>query len=195
MGPSSSWSFCRRVFALLGKRLPASSYEHALDPGHFDGGAFNLRWRPLAADDTPDVSNLPPLDVALFLFNTAKFYLGTIFQVIDEQEFLQNMHELYEDAVTKATSSRHWYAQYLLILAYGKASIASQRDSDGGPPGHQYASRAMALMPDMSGLAPNAIHAVQALVLGALYLQSIDMRISALQHVRLYEFYQSQKLC
>ncbi|KAI9904892.1 hypothetical protein N3K66_001421 [Trichothecium roseum] len=183
MGPSSSWSFCRRVFALLGKRLPASSYEHALDPGHFDGGAFNLRWRPLAAEDTPDVSNLPPFDVAHFLFNTAKFYLGTIFQIIDEQEFLHNMHELYEDAATKATSSRHWYAQYLLILAYGKASIASQRDSDGGPPGHQYASRAMALMPDMSGLAPNASHAVQALVLGALYLQSIDMRISALQHL------------
>lgn len=179
MGPSSSWSFCRRVLTLLGQHLPDQGY--VADPGHFDGG-HKLNWNPVSWDETPDVSNLPPLDYALLLFNVAKFYLGSIFYVIDEKEWLRNLHELYEDQSAKAASSRHWYAQYLLILAYGKVFITNQSSAE-GPTGHQYAARAMALMPDLSGLAPDSITAVQALVLGAVYLQSIDMRVGALQHI------------
>ncbi|POR32994.1 Proline utilization trans-activator [Tolypocladium paradoxum] len=180
MGPSSSWSFCRRVLALLGQRLPESSYVP--DPGHFDGGVFRLRWRPVAYDEIPDVSNLPPLDYAMFLFSTAKFYLGSLAYVLDDEDFLRHLHEFYEDPIGKASSERHWFAQYLLILAFGKAFIVNQTSPE-GPAGYQYATRAMALMPDLAGLASNAVHAVQALVLGAVYLQSIDMRVGALQHI------------
>lgn len=165
---------------MLGQRLPASSYVP--DPQHLDAGALRLRWRPVAFDDPPDTSNLPPLDYAILLFNTAKFYLGSIAYLIDEKDFLRNLHELYEDPVTKATNSRYWFAVYLLILAYGKVFIVNQSTKD-GPAGYQYAVRAMALMPDLSGLGWDAIHAVQALTLGAVYLQSIDMRLGALQHV------------
>jgi proline utilization trans-activator len=177
MGPSSSWSFCRRVLALLGKQLPVTVYSS--DP---DGGAFKLRWRPVGSDEAPDVTNLPPLDYAVFLFNTAKFYLGTVFHMIDEAEFLRHLHELYEDMPAKAIADRHWYAQYLLIMAYGKAFVVGHSTPD-GPSGYQYAARAMALMPDLGRLPKNAIHAVQALTLGSLYLQSLDMRIGALQHI------------
>jgi hypothetical protein len=180
MGPSSSWSFCRRVLALLGKQLPVTVYSS--DP---DGGAFKLRWRPVGSDEAPDVTNLPPLDYAVFLFNTAKFYLGTVFHMIDEAEFLRHLHELYEDMPAKAIADRHWYAQYLLIMAYGKAFVVGHSTPD-GPSGYQYAARAMALMPDLGRLPKNAIHAVQALTLGSLYLQSLDMRIGALQHVSHY---------
>ncbi|OAA69594.1 Fungal specific transcription factor [Cordyceps fumosorosea ARSEF 2679] len=179
MGPSSSWSFCRRVLTLLGQHLPDQGY--VADPGHFDGG-HKLVWNAVPCDETPDVSNLPPLDYALLLFNVAKFYLGSIFYLIDEQDWLRNLYELYEDQSAKAASSRHWYAQYLLILAYGKVFITNQSSAE-GPTGHQYAARAMALMPDLSGLAPDSMTAVQALVLGSVYLQSIDMRVGALQHV------------
>ncbi|EJP70584.1 fungal specific transcription factor [Beauveria bassiana ARSEF 2860] len=179
MGPSSSWSFCRRVLTLLGQHLPDQGY--VADPGHFDGG-HKLVWNPVPWEETPDVSNLPPLDYALLLFNVAKFYLGSIFYLIDEQDWLRNLYELYEDQSAKAASSRHWYAQYLLILAYGKVFITNQSSAE-GPTGHQYAARAMALMPDLSGLATDSITAVQALVLGAVYLQSIDMRVGALQHI------------
>ncbi|KAH6692311.1 fungal-specific transcription factor [Plectosphaerella plurivora] len=180
MGPSSSWSFCRRVLALLGQRLPASSYVP--DPQHLDAGALKLRWRPVAYDEVPDTSNLPPLDYAILLFNTARFYLGSIAYLIDEKDFLKNLHELYEDPIAKATSARHWFAVYLLVLAYGKVFIVNQSSPE-GPAGYQYAVRAMALMPDLSGLDADAIHAVQALTLGAVYLQSIDMRLGALQHI------------
>jgi hypothetical protein len=180
MGPSSSWSFCRRVLTLLGQHHPEAGYTP--DPGHFDGGELKLRWKPVGSDETPDVSNLPPLDYALLLFNVAKFYLGSIFYIIDEQDWLRHLHELYENQAAKAASDRHWFTQYLMILAYGKVFITNQSSSE-GPTGYPYALRALALMPDLAGLAPDSISAVQALVLGAVYLQSIDMRVGALQHV------------
>ncbi|KAJ3941067.1 uncharacterized protein N0V96_008943 [Colletotrichum fioriniae] len=155
MGPTSSWSFCRRVLALLGKRLP----EAAPDPWHLPHeGAFRMQWTPLGATDTPDVSNLPPLDYALFLFNTVKFYLGAVFYVIDEPSFLKNLHELYEDPAGKASSARLWYAQYLLVLAFGKAFVVNR-------------------------LNPDTIPAIQALALAALYFQCLDMRLAAYQHI------------
>ncbi|KAK1688938.1 fungal-specific transcription factor domain-containing protein [Colletotrichum godetiae] len=179
MGPTSSWSFCRRVLALLGKRLP----EAAPDPWHLPHeGAFRMQWTPLGTTETPDVSNLPPLDYALFLFNTVKFYLGAVFYVIDEPSFLKNLHELYEDPAGKASSARLWYAQYLLVLAFGKAFVVNS-SSHAAPPGVQYAARAMSLLPDLSGLNPDTIPAIQALALAALYFQCLDMRLAAYQHI------------
>lgn len=181
MGPSSSWSFCRRVFTLIGQRLPEASSPPS--PFHPDGQAFSMKWKPLGLDECPDVSHLPPLDYTLFLFNSVKFYFGPSFRIIDEASFTENLHELYKDPAQKASTSRHWYAQYLLILAFGKAFIG-QNNSHAGPPGHHYAVRAMGLLPDMSGLPPNPMHAIEALTLAAIYLQSVDMRVAAFQHVR-----------
>ncbi|WYZ33991.1 hypothetical protein EsH8_I_000267 [Colletotrichum jinshuiense] len=179
MGPTSSWSFCRRVLALLGKRIP----EAAPDPWHLPHeGAFRMQWTPLGCDEAPDVSNLPPLDYALFLFNTAKFYLGAVFYLIDEPSFLKNLHELYENPAAKASSSRLWYAQYLLILAFGKAFVVNS-SSHAAPPGVQYATRAMSLLPDLSGLNPDSILSIQALALAAVYFQCLDMRLAAYQHI------------
>ncbi|KAF7164537.1 hypothetical protein CNMCM5623_009034 [Aspergillus felis] len=180
MGPSSSWSFCRRVLALIGKHVPESSYLP--DPWHLDGVAFKLHWTSLRSDEVPDTTNLPPLDYALFLFNTVKFYFGHLFYIIDEPSYLQHLQELYRDPATKATSSRLWYAQYLLILAFGKAFVV-QSSSQEGPSGSQYASRAMALLPDLSGIYCEPLDSIRALTLAALYFQSIDMRVAAFQHI------------
>ncbi|KAK1846417.1 C6 transcription factor [Colletotrichum chrysophilum] len=180
MGPTSSWSFCRRVLALLGKRIP----EAAPDPWHLPHeGAFRMQWKPLGINEEPDVSNLPPFDYAMFLFNTAKFYLGAVFYLIDEKLFMKNLHEFYDDPAAKASSSRLWYAQYLLILAFGKAFVVSQSSSHTGPAGVQYATRAMSLLPDLSGLEPDTISSIQALALAAVYFQCLDMRLAAFQHI------------
>lgn len=179
MGPTSSWSFCRRVLALLGKRIP----EAAPDPWHRpDSGAFPMHWTPLRPDEDPDVSNLPPLDYALHLLSTAKFYLGNLFAVIDESEFTRGIHELYEDPYAKARTNRTWFALFLLVLAFGKAFPSFGR-SQRSPPGSAYALRAMAMLPDMSALYPDPVVAGQTLVLAALYFQSLDMRVAAYYHV------------
>lgn len=180
MGPSSSWSFCRRVLALLGKRVPESNSPP--DPWHLDGMAFKLQWKQVSLEESPDVTNLPPLDYALFLYNAAKYYLASLSFLIDETLYLQELHEFYRDPAAKAASRRSWFAQYLLVLAFGKASI-TQRNPSGSPAGHQYASRAMALLPDLSGIHEDPLTSIQALSLAALYFQSIDMRKAAFQHV------------
>ncbi|KAJ5537241.1 transcriptional regulator family: Fungal Specific TF [Penicillium frequentans] len=180
MGPTSSWSFCRRVLALIGRRVPESNPPP--DPWHLDGMAFKLQWRPTSLEELPDVSNLPPLDYALFLFNTVKFYFGFLSFIIDEDLYLQDLHEFYKDPVAKAVESRYWYAQYLLVLAFGKAFLTPKSPS-GPPPGHQYAARAMALLPDLSGMHRDTLTCIQAMSLGAVYLQSIDMRRAAFQHI------------
>ncbi|KAJ5148094.1 transcriptional regulator family: Fungal Specific TF [Penicillium atrosanguineum] len=180
MGPTSSWSFCRRVLALIGRRIPESNCPP--DPWHLDGMAFKLQWKPAHTDEVPDVTNLPPLDYALFLFNTVKFYFGFLSFMIDEDAYLRNLHGFYRNPAAKAATSRYWYAQYLLVLAFGKAFL-TQKNTSGAPPGHQYASRAMALLPDLSGMHEDPLTCIQALSLGAVYLQSIDMRRAAFQHI------------
>ncbi|KAJ5497430.1 Transcription factor [Penicillium fimorum] len=180
MGPTSSWSFCRRVLALIGQKVPESNCPP--DPFHIDGVAFKLTWRPYPPDEVPDVTNLPPLDYALFLFNTVKFYFGFLSFMIDENAYLEDLHAFYRDPPAKAASNRPWYCQYLLVLAFGKAFL-TQKNPSGTPPGHQYASRAMALLPDLSGVDEDPLGCIQALSLGAVYLQSIDMRRAAFQHI------------
>ncbi|CAG7949011.1 unnamed protein product [Penicillium salamii] len=180
MGPTSSWSFCRRVLALIGRKVPESNCPP--DPFHIDGTAFKLHWRPFPPDEVPDVTNLPPLDYALFLFNTVKFYFGFLSFMIDEAAYLRDLHEFYKDPAAKAAAARPWYCQYLLVLAFGKAFL-TQKNHSGTPPGHQYASRAMALLPDLSGIDEDPLACIQALSLGAVYLQSIDMRRAAFQHI------------
>ncbi|KAF4442228.1 transcription factor [Fusarium austroafricanum] len=180
MGPASSWAFCRRVLALVGKHLPEANNEPP--PWHLDGSAFRLHWRPLMPDEQPDVSNLPPSDYAYFLIQTARFYLGPLASLIDEAEFLQHFKELYKDAPAKAASCKLWYAQYLLMIAFGKAFLGG-KSVDGSPPGYQYAARAMPLMPELAGIALDPVLSVQALTLAAIYFQSIDMRVAAYQHI------------
>ncbi|KAH8734461.1 hypothetical protein BGZ61DRAFT_527804 [Ilyonectria robusta] len=180
MGPSSSWAFCRRVLSLVGKHLPDAGCEPA--PWHLDGVAFKMQRRPLGFDEAPDVSNLPPSDYALFLVKTATFYLGPLANIIDEQSFLRNMKELYQDAPTKAKRCRHWYAQFLLMLAFGKAFLGNGGKSD-KPPGYNYAARAMSLLPDLAAIDNDPVVAAQALTLAAIYFQSVDMRVPAFQHI------------
>lgn len=180
MGPSSSWAFCRRVLALLGQRVPETSGLR--DPWNTDGVAFRLEWKPLGANEEPDLSNIPPLDYSLFLFNAVKFHLGPLAQIIDEENFLGRLHQLYtRPSVTDGTSNL-WLAQFFLVLAFGKAFIGHST-SPSSVPGAQYAARAMSLMPDLSGMHDAPFMAIEALCLAALYLQSVDMRVAAFQHV------------
>lgn len=182
LAPSSTWSFCRRVLALLMQQSPGS--DNPPDPFNYDGTAYRLRWKRISEDEDPDISNLPALDYALYFFNVVKFHLGQFSNIVDEESYLQNLDEFYVDTATKARSSRLWFAQYLLVLAFGKAFVGH---ASVGPssslPGVEYASRAMALLPDMSAVEGDGLFAIEVLCLASLYFQSIDMRIAAFQHI------------
>ncbi|KAM6516469.1 hypothetical protein FALCPG4_014652 [Fusarium falciforme] len=177
LGPTSSWSFCRRVLSLIASRLP----EHHVPPDPWTLAQFDLNWTPLGADESPAINDLPAQDYATFLAHTVKYHLGTLSPILDDQVFFARIYDLYSDPAAEVQRSRLWYAQFLLVLAFGEAIV----NSKGAPatPGTQYASRAMSLIPNFFRVNKNSILAVETLCLAALYLQSLDLRLEAFQTI------------
>ncbi|KAJ5568053.1 transcriptional regulator family: Fungal Specific TF [Penicillium hetheringtonii] len=175
MGPTSSWSFCRREDVSrkqIAHQIPGILMEWL---SNYNGGLFPQMKYPTSRI-------YPHWIMHSFFFNTVKFYFGFLSFMIDEESYLRHLHEFYDDPPSKAASSRYWYTQYLLVLAFGKAFL-TPRNPSGTPPGHQYASRAMSLLPDLSGMHEDPLTCIQALSLAAVYLQSIDMRRAAFQNI------------
>ncbi|RMJ18115.1 hypothetical protein CDV36_002251 [Fusarium kuroshium] len=177
LGPTSSWSFCRRVLSLIASRLP----EHHVPPDPWTLAQFDLNWSPLGADESPAINDLPAQDYATFLAHTVKYHLGTLSPILDDDVFFARINDLYGDPAAEVKRSRLWYAQFLLVLALGEAIVNSRGASV--TPGTQYASRAMSLIPNFFRVNKNSILAVETLCLAALYLQSLDLRLEAFQTI------------
>ncbi|KZF21338.1 hypothetical protein L228DRAFT_249146 [Xylona heveae TC161] len=177
LGPSSTWSFSRRVLNLLNEQLRPSTPRDI--PLAQDGDAYKIRWTRAKPDEPPDISALPPLDFSIYLMNTVKFNLGQVYRLFDEEEFLRNLYEFYGDSFRKVDESRLWYCQFLLILAFGKAFLMNRKPTSDAPVGVEYFVRAMSLLPEFPELWMEPILAIEVLALIALYLHSVDMRDSS----------------
>ena len=129
-----------------------------------------------------DVQDLPPSDFALHLYHTAKFHLGELFGAVDEVQFHAKLEHFQQQPLETAQAERSWFTTYLLLLAFGKAFLATRRGST-DLPGSQYAARAMSLLPDPAQMHDSSIPSIETLILVALYFQSIDMRSSAYQYI------------
>ncbi|KAL4969847.1 uncharacterized protein BDV14DRAFT_195379 [Aspergillus stella-maris] len=177
LAPTSAWSFTARLKLMIAEKLNVET--NYSDPELFDGDLYPIQWTPAAPNSPPDISNLPSLDHALYLFNTVKFHLGHNFRIVHEPEFVENVHRFYYgDAVKQVSESRLWFVEFLLVLAFGNAFLA-QGKSATRPPGAKYFVRAMSLMPDHTSLSRGGFVAIEALALTGLYLYSIDHRSSA----------------
>jgi proline utilization trans-activator len=108
--------------------------------------------------------------------------LGELFGVIDEPFFLAQFDRFHRSPFETAQANRLWFVEYLLVLAFGKAFLSTGHRKD-APSGSQLATRAMALLPDPAKLNEEPMRSVEVLALVALYLQSIDMRVSAFQYI------------
>lgn len=164
--------------------------SHCSGPDLFDGDLYPIHWNPLPVNEHPDVSNLPSMDYALYLFNTVKFHLGHNFRLLDEVNFLHHTKEFYHgDAAKEASKNRLWFVQFLLVLAFGNAfllPVGCHSSSDNKePPGAKYFVRAMSLMPDPTTLSRGGFVAIEVLALTGLYLYCIDHRSSAYSYVSL----------
>ncbi|RSL54368.1 hypothetical protein CEP54_009928 [Fusarium duplospermum] len=177
LGPTSSWSFCRRVLSLIASRLP----EHNVPPDPWTLAQFQFNWSPLGTDESPAINDLPAQDYATFLAHTVKYQLGTLSPILDDDVFFARINDLYSDPAAEVKRSRLWYAQFLLVLALGEAIVNSRGAS--ATPGTQYASRAMSLIPNFFRVNKNSILAVETLCLAALYLQLLDLRLEAFQTI------------
>lgn len=144
---------------------------------------YALKWKHSSADDELDLTGLPSIDHALYLFNTVKFHLGQNYRFFEDESFAETLQKFYYgNALDIAGGRRLWFVQLLLVLAFGKAFLSPSR-RPGNPPGSNYFVRAMSLMPDHSTLWKDSLLAIEVLALAGLYLYCIDQRESALVYV------------
>ncbi|KAI9034871.1 Zn(II)2Cys6 transcription factor [Aspergillus affinis] len=176
LAPTSVWSFTARLSVMMTEKLHMPSPYTV--PNSLDCDVYPLRWRPAAFDDPPDITGLPSIDHALYLFNTVKFHLHQNYRFFDEETFLAHVHEFYFGAAAqKAAECRLWFVQFLLVLAFGNAFLQSRATQD--PPGSKFFVRAMSLIPDHASLWKDSLLATEVLALAGLYLYCIDHRESA----------------
>ncbi|GKZ67843.1 hypothetical protein AnigIFM50267_002395 [Aspergillus niger] len=170
------WSFTTRLTILMTEKLHSKYPDGA--PSLVEKEVYPLRWDSCASNERPDISGLPSLDYALYLFDTVKFHLGQNYRFFDEELFIKNIHEFYHgDPVKMAREHRLWFVQYLLVLSFGTAFLSRTKSDD--PPGSNFFVRAMSLMPHHASLWKDSLLAIEVLALAGLYLYSIDQRESA----------------
>ncbi|GFF25162.1 LOW QUALITY PROTEIN: putative C6 transcription factor [Aspergillus udagawae] len=177
LGPTSTWSFSRRVLSTIQTRLNPTSTKPI--PLAVDGDAYQIHWRQASSEEIPDISGLPPRDQAIYMLNTVHFHFGHPYQLFDEEDFARNLEEFYNNASAKVQESRLWYVQFLVVLAFGEALLAPVRRASNTASWTKYFSRAMSLLPDTTALWQDPLLAIEVLALIALYLHSVDMRDSA----------------
>ncbi|KAF6794224.1 hypothetical protein CMUS01_16032, partial [Colletotrichum musicola] len=74
LAPSSTWSFTARLTLMMAEKLQLETPFSA--PSFLNDDIYPLKWSSAPADDPPDVTGLPPIEHALYLYSTVKFHLG-----------------------------------------------------------------------------------------------------------------------
>lgn len=87
-------------------------------------------------------------------------------------------------ATPSTRKKRLGYIQFLLLLAFGKAFV-SRRCHDRRPPGAEFFTRALELLPSTVTLSKEPMISVEILVCLALYIHCLDYRVSAYNYVSL----------
>lgn len=178
------WSFTTRLTILLTEKL-YNRYPHDA-PTLIQKEVYTLKWESCASKAAPDITGLPSLDYAIYLFDTVKFHLGQNYRLFDEDLFVHQVGEFYHgEPAAIARDNRLWFIQFLLVISFGTALLS--RSNTNEPPGSKFFVRAVSIMPDHASLWEDSLMAIEVLALAALYLYSVDKRESAYIYVRISE--------
>ncbi|GJN71218.1 transcriptional activator [Purpureocillium lilacinum] len=173
-GPASSDSFLRSVRKLSG-----------LGEGEGEGLARSL-YEPDALPSRRQVrrSRLPPIDIARRLFAAQYMYIGTIFAFTDPREsFERLLMEAYRrgppDADDREACLKH--AKVLLVLAFGQLYSVNQWVDFRGPPGFDYFTDALGLLPETHE--EGSVLSVETLALAGYFMANMNRRDAAFQYI------------
>ncbi|KAH0591670.1 hypothetical protein MHUMG1_10580 [Metarhizium humberi] len=159
----------------LGEKLRPGS--PSLPQNVLDTEVYEFPWPSFSASEI-NISGLPSLNHALYLFTTVKFHLGQTYRLFDEVEFESEIKDFYANAVQNVSEYRVWFIKFLLVLAFGTAFHTSHTTAQ-EPPGARFFSRAMALMPGPGCMWKESMLGIEILAMAGLYLFCIDDRESA----------------
>ncbi|KAF4458581.1 positive activator of transcription [Fusarium albosuccineum] len=176
MGTSSNWSFGRRVLTMTHERLTGTPLPlHNLHFGGLDGKIYDLKWdgNRRLPPDTLEPTALPTQDFALYLINSVKFHCSWLFNLFEEDRFMEHFRLFHERPLEYSRVASLWYVHYLLVLAFGKAFVVQSTKSR-RPPGGEFFMQAMKLMPDFTFFEADPVEQMQVLCCAALYLHCVD---------------------
>jgi proline utilization trans-activator len=174
-GPGNADYFLRNLSQL--SDVPADDGLD-LNPDIYDPGALSSRRlliRNLEA-------RLPPWDVARRLFAAQYTYLGTIFAFTDPASFDRELIAAYRgqpDVSNKDACLA--YAKVLVTLAFGKMYSVNQWIDYQGPPGFEYFTQALQLLPDAHE--EGSIRCVETLALVGYFMQNMNRHDAAFLYI------------
>ncbi|RHZ62558.1 transcription factor domain-containing protein [Aspergillus thermomutatus] len=153
----------------------------------------NLAWdvRPLYDDPsslrrsvTRALPQLPPFEFAKRLFWVQYAYIGTIFSLIQPEDFEERLNFVYHHPPDFSNrESCLVYCQVLLVIAYGLMYSVNQWSGDEGPPGFKYFKHALRFLPDIHE--EGSIFFVEVLCYVAYYMQNLNRRDAAFLYIGL----------
>ncbi|BCS01740.1 Zn(II)2Cys6 transcription factor [Aspergillus luchuensis] len=176
LGHTSNWSLTIRLLHLTHQALYKCPYPTAAH--HIDSMTYILKWDGLRSPVVPDIRRLPTLDQAVFLINTTKFHTGQVFHLFDEESFMIQLQQFYEEPKQDIHTESLWFIHFLVLIALGKAFVGA-RANGVNPPGAEYFTTAFMMLPDYSFFWKDPCTSAELLCSMALYMQSIDWRTSA----------------
>lgn len=125
---------------------------------------------------------LPPIDIARQLFAAQYTYIGTIFSFTDPVGFERLLQEAYRGPPdTGDQDACLAYSKLLVILAFGKLYSVNQWIDYSGPPGFEYFTHALELLPDIHDEGSTLF--VETLALVGYFMQNLNRRDAAWLYV------------
>ncbi|KAK3680420.1 fungal-specific transcription factor [Podospora appendiculata] len=177
-GPGSSDYFVLKVREVSG--VPGYDDDSLdLNPNFYDPGALPSRRR--LAVRTRDI-RLPPIDIARRLFAAYYTYIGTIFGFTDPAAFELDLAAAYRGQPDLGdTTACLRFAKVLTILAFGQLYSVNQWIDFKGPPGFEYFSHALLLLPDAHE--EGSILCAETLALVGYFMQNMNRRDAAFLYI------------
>ncbi|KND89339.1 Proline utilization trans-activator [Tolypocladium ophioglossoides CBS 100239] len=175
-GPASSDNFLRNVRKLSGFYGDDGSLDS--NSNFYEPDALPSRRQVFRLH-----SRLPPVDIARRLFAAQYMYIGTIFAFTDPRDsFEKLLLEAYggpPDPPDKDACLE--YAKVLLVLAFGQLYSVNQWVDFRGPPGFDYFTDSLNLLPETHE--EGSMLCVETLALTGYFMQNMNRRDAAFQYI------------
>ncbi|KAK2592056.1 Transcriptional activator [Conoideocrella luteorostrata] len=176
LGPASSDNFLRNVRQVSGFYGDDGSLDS--NSNFYEPGALPSRRQCFRLH-----ARLPPIDMARRLFAIQYAYIGTIFAFTHPREGFDKLLVGSYNGPPDLSDREGClgYAKVLLVLAFGQLYSVNQWVDFRGPPGFEYFTDSLNLLPETHE--EGSILCIETLALAGYFMQNMNRRDAAFQYV------------